>query len=51
MPNEKYLTKTGDSFDGQGVPPDIRTAVFPEADLKSERDGSLEKAVELLRKR
>jgi C-terminal processing protease CtpA/Prc len=29
VPNEKYLTKTGDSFDAQGVPPDIRTAVFP----------------------
>jgi C-terminal processing protease CtpA/Prc len=51
VPNEKYLTETGESFDGQGVPPDIHVPVFPEEDLRSGRDGALEKAVEVLRKR
>jgi hypothetical protein len=48
VPNEKYLTETGKSFDGQGVPPCVRVPVFPNADLQSGRDGALEKALEEL---
>jgi C-terminal processing protease CtpA/Prc len=51
VPNEQYLTATEKSFDGQGVPPDTHVSVFPKADLKSGRDGALEKAVEALHKR
>jgi hypothetical protein len=46
-----YLTKTGKSFDGQGVPPDIRVPVYPKVDLESGRDGALEKVLEVLGKR
>jgi hypothetical protein len=48
LPNELYQTKTGKSFDGRGVPPDIRVPVFPKADLASRRDGALQKALEVL---
>jgi hypothetical protein len=50
LPNELYLTKTGKSFDGQGVPPDIHVPVYPKADLESGRDGALEKAFKALGK-
>lgn len=50
LPNELYLTETGKSFDGQGIPPDIRVPVYPKADLESARDGALEKALEVLGK-
>jgi hypothetical protein len=48
LPNELYLTKSGKSFDGRGVPPNIRVPVYPRADLKSGRDGALERALEVL---
>jgi C-terminal processing protease CtpA/Prc len=51
LPNELYLTETGKSFDGQGIPPDIRVPVYPKVDLESGRDGALEKALEVLGKR
>jgi len=48
VPNERYLTEGGQSFDGLGIPPDIAVPVFPFSDLESGRDGALEKALELL---
>jgi C-terminal processing protease CtpA/Prc len=48
LPNELYLTKSGKSFDGRGVPPNIRVPVYPEVDLASSRDSALERALELL---
>jgi hypothetical protein len=51
LPTELYLTKSGKSFDGRGVPPAIRAPVYSEADLESGRDGALEKALEVLRRR
>jgi Peptidase family S41/Tricorn protease C1 domain len=48
LPNELYLTKSGKSFDGRGVPPNIRVPVYPRVDLKSGRDGELERALEVL---
>jgi hypothetical protein len=50
LPNEIFLTKDGKSFDGPGIPPDIRMPVFPKEDLKVERDGAMEKALEILRR-
>ena len=50
LPTELYLTVAGKSFDADGVPPDIRVAVFPRSDLMESRDGALEKALELLRR-
>ncbi len=48
LPNELYLTKSGKSFDGRGVPPNIRVPVYPEVDLESSRDSALERALEVL---
>jgi len=48
FPNELYLTKSGKSFDGRGVAPNIRVPVYPRADLESGRDGALERALEVL---
>jgi C-terminal processing protease CtpA/Prc len=48
LPNEVFLTEQGKHFEAVGVPPDIRIAVFPTADLEAGRDSALEKAIELL---
>jgi Peptidase family S41 len=48
VPTELYLTSSGKSFDGQGVPPDIRVSVFPKADLEAGRDGPLERAIRVI---
>jgi hypothetical protein len=50
VPNERYLTEGGQSFDGHGIPPDIAVPVFPPSDLESGTDGALEKALELLQR-
>jgi Peptidase family S41/Tricorn protease C1 domain len=51
VPTELYLTESGKSFDGDGVPPDIRVPVYSKADLESSRDGTLEKALEIIGRR
>ena len=48
LPNELYLTKSGKSFDGRGVPPNIRVPVYPKVDLESSRDSALVRALEAL---
>ena len=48
LPNEIYLTKDGETFDGVGVPPDIAVPIFAAEDVSSGRDAALEKALELL---
>jgi hypothetical protein len=48
VPTELYLTSSGTSFDGQGVPPDIRVSVFPNADFEAGRDGALERAIQVI---
>ena len=48
LPNEIYLTKDGNAFDGTGVAPDIEVPIFPTEDLANGRDSALEKALELL---
>jgi C-terminal processing protease CtpA/Prc len=48
LPNEVYLTMDGKSFDGAGVPPDIRLPFFSREDLLNGRDSGLDKAREIL---
>lgn len=48
LPNEIFVTKHGQSFDGPGIPPHVPVAVFPPEDLEKGRDGCLEKAREIL---
>lgn len=49
VPTELYLTGSGKSFDGHGVPPDIRVSVFPKRDVEAGRDGALERAIRAIR--
>jgi Peptidase family S41/Tricorn protease C1 domain len=48
LPNEIYLTKDGQAFDGPGVPPDIQTPIFPAEDLANSRDSAIDRALQLL---
>lgn len=49
LPNEKYLTRSGQTFDGTGIPPHIRTPVFTEEEFAANRDSAFDQAVTLLR--
>jgi Peptidase family S41 len=48
LPNEVFLTKDGQAFDGPGVPPDVEVPIFPAEDLSNGRDSALDKALEFL---
>ena len=48
LPNERFLTDDGRSFDGPGIEPELEMPVFAAADLQSGRDPSLERAAEIL---
>ncbi len=48
LPNEIYLTKAGRAFDGNGVLPDIKAAVFPALDLAQGRDTAVDMALSKL---
>jgi hypothetical protein len=45
LPNEEFLTQTGRTFDGAGIPPDIRTPVFTEKEFAHDRDSAFDRAV------
>jgi hypothetical protein len=48
LSNEIYLTEDGKSFEGTGVPPDIRVPIFPKNDLEHGRDSGLDEALKVL---
>lgn len=48
LPNEKFITPEGFSFDGTGIPPDICIPTFTEPDLATSKDPAADKARELL---
>ncbi|MFE6871044.1 S41 family peptidase [Kitasatospora sp. NPDC057692] len=48
LPNEKFLTPAGTTFDGPGIPPDVRTPVFTPAELAALKDSALTEARRLL---
>ena len=47
LPNERFITD-GKSYDGPGIPPDIKVPVFSANDLESGIDSAIEKALALL---
>ncbi|MEU7484732.1 S41 family peptidase [Streptomyces sp. NPDC042319] len=49
LPNEKFLTNQGKTFDGTGIPPHIRTPVFTEEEFAKNRDSAFDAAVAALR--
>ncbi len=48
LPNEEFLTRDGRTFDGQGIPADIREPVFTAAEFGHRRDSGFDAAVALL---
>ncbi|MFE6501664.1 S41 family peptidase [Kitasatospora sp. NPDC057738] len=48
LPNEKYLTRNGGTFDGPGIPPNVRTPVFTPDELAALRDSALSTARRML---
>jgi C-terminal processing protease CtpA/Prc len=48
LPNEIFLTQSGESFDGPGIAPDIAVPVFAKDDLEHGRDPAIRKALEIL---
>jgi hypothetical protein len=51
LPNEEFLTRDGRTFDGAGIPPDVRTPVFTEQEFAQNRDSSFDRAVARLTRR
>ncbi|MDT7726455.1 MAG: hypothetical protein QOI21_3031 [Actinomycetota bacterium] len=49
-PAAEYLTPSGKTFDGEGIPPDIRTGNFPEVIAKGTHDSAFSQALEVLRR-
>ncbi|MFD4629059.1 S41 family peptidase [Streptomyces sp. NPDC058284] len=49
LPNEEFLTRTGRTFDGAGIPPHLRTPVFTKEEFEKNRDSAFDKAVAVLR--
>ncbi|MEV1021234.1 S41 family peptidase [Streptomyces sp. NPDC050264] len=48
LPNEKFLTRSGTTFDGTGIPPHLRTPVFTEEEFAKNRDSAFDTAVAVL---
>ena len=46
--NERYTDARGRSYEGPGIPPDIRTPVFTEDELNHNRDSAIAKARQVL---
>jgi hypothetical protein len=51
VPNEQFLTRDGRTFDGPGIPPDLRAPVFTDAEFAADRDSAFDRAVALLKRR
>ncbi|SDH46979.1 Peptidase family S41 [Actinokineospora alba] len=49
LPNERFLTRSGQTFDGTGIPAHITTPVFTEEEFTNNRDSAFDRAVALLR--
>ncbi|WP_030671903.1 S41 family peptidase [Streptomyces sp. NRRL B-1347] len=48
LPNEEFLTRTGRTFDGTGIPPHLREPVFTEEEFAKNRDSAFDRAVRVL---
>ncbi|MFJ4651968.1 S41 family peptidase [Nocardia sp. NPDC088792] len=50
LPNEKYLTPAGTTYDVTGIPADVPMPVFPDEDFSRGVDSARARAVEVLRR-
>ncbi|MFJ9038703.1 S41 family peptidase [Streptomyces sp. NPDC102406] len=48
LPNEEFLTRSGQTFDGTGIPPHVRTPVFTDEEFAKNRDTAFDAAVAAL---
>ncbi|MGW6708115.1 S41 family peptidase [Streptomyces sp. NPDC054956] len=48
LPNEQFLTRTGKTFDGPGIPVDHTTPVFTEEEFEGRRDSAFAAALDRL---
>ncbi|WP_020388955.1 S41 family peptidase [Kribbella catacumbae] len=48
VPNEEFRTRDWKSFDGPGIPPDLRTPVFSKDEFEAQRDTAFSTAVKVL---
>ncbi|MER5547870.1 S41 family peptidase [Streptomyces sp. NPDC002589] len=51
LPNEEFATRTGRTFDGTGIPPQLTEPVFTKEEFAKNRDSAFDRAVNLLRGR
>ncbi|MEU6488159.1 S41 family peptidase [Streptomyces sp. NPDC046887] len=49
LPNEVFRTRTGRTFDGAGIPPQLREPVFTEEEFAQRKDSAFDRAVTALR--
>ncbi|MFF3209862.1 S41 family peptidase [Streptomyces sp. NPDC002886] len=48
LPNEQFLTRTGKTFDGPGIPVDVSTPVFTQEEFDARRDSAFTAALRRL---
>ncbi|MEU8587715.1 S41 family peptidase [Streptomyces sp. NPDC048664] len=51
LPNEEFLTRSGRTFDGTGIPPYLTEPVFTKKEFDKKRDSAFDAALNLLRNR
>ncbi|MER7485619.1 S41 family peptidase [Streptomyces sp. NPDC126497] len=49
LPNEEFLTRSGRTFDGTGIPPHLTEPVFTKEEFDKRRDSAFDRAVNVLR--
>ncbi|MEU5356086.1 S41 family peptidase [Streptomyces albidoflavus] len=49
LPNEEFLTRSGRTFDGTGIPPHLTEPVFTEDEFDKKRDSAFDRALNVLR--
>ncbi|GGS21366.1 peptidase [Streptomyces aureoverticillatus] len=48
LPNEEFLTRSGTTFDGPGIPPHLTEPVFTEEEFEKNRDSAFDRALKIL---
>ncbi|GGO49000.1 S41 family peptidase [Streptomyces lasiicapitis] len=48
LPNEEFLTRSGTTFDGPGIPPHLTEPVFTEEEFEKNRDSAFDRALKFL---
>jgi hypothetical protein len=49
LPNEEFLTRSGRTFDGPGIPPQVKEPVFTKEEFAGNRDSAFDRAADWLR--